>query len=201
MANRWDERYNTKEFVFGTQPNDYLCQVVQHIKPGGKVLSLGEGEGRNAIHLAKLGFQVDCVDLSIEGVKKLNEWAKQEGLQDKVKAFVADLEAYEMKPGYDAIISIWCHMPSSVRVKVHAKVVKSLAIGGYFILEAYTPKNIGRGTGGPQDADRVLTADILPDELTGLKTVKMEELERDIHEGGGHNGMSSVIQYLGVKQA
>jgi len=68
----WDDRYASDEYRFGTQPNRFLIECVERLYPGiqadshagrvhvpGKrVLSLGEGEGRNAVYLAGLGFDV-----------------------------------------------------------------------------------------------------------------------------------------------
>ena len=48
----WDERYSVKEYAYGTKPNDFLRTNIDAI-PKGKVLSLGECEGRNAVFLAK----------------------------------------------------------------------------------------------------------------------------------------------------
>lgn len=58
----WDERYSGEGFAYGTQPNRWLEGQAGVIRPGGHVLSLGEGEGRNAVWLAEQGFTVDAVD-------------------------------------------------------------------------------------------------------------------------------------------
>jgi len=49
----WYERYSESEFVYGTEPNEFLVSVVGRI-PKGTVLSLAEGEGRNAVYLASV---------------------------------------------------------------------------------------------------------------------------------------------------
>ena len=49
----WNERYGKPEYAFGTKPNDFLVLVASQI-PQGRVLCLGEGEGRNAVYLASL---------------------------------------------------------------------------------------------------------------------------------------------------
>ena len=59
----WDERYSQPGFVYGTEPNEFLASVAARI-PIGPVLSLGEGEGRNAAFLASLGHRVLAVDQS-----------------------------------------------------------------------------------------------------------------------------------------
>ena len=63
MKNFWDERYSNKEFVYGTLPNQFFKDQLDKLKPG-KILMVGEGEGRNAVYAAKLGWQVDAIDSS-----------------------------------------------------------------------------------------------------------------------------------------
>jgi 2-polyprenyl-3-methyl-5-hydroxy-6-metoxy-1,4-benzoquinol methylase len=65
----WDERYNSAEYAFGTEPNDFLVSAVDRL-PGGRILCLGEGEGRNAVWLAERGFDVTAVDASRVGLDK-----------------------------------------------------------------------------------------------------------------------------------
>ena len=67
------------------------------------------------------------------------------------------------------------------------------------MLEAYTPAQIGRGTGGPGDADLLLTAGQAEVELAGLDIEHLEELERNVSEGTLHTGVASVVQCIGRK--
>jgi len=70
----WNERYREPGFAYGTAPNEFLVSVVDRI-PQGKILSLAEGEGRNAVYLASLGYQVTGVDGSEVGLRKAVELA------------------------------------------------------------------------------------------------------------------------------
>ena len=93
----WDQRYDTEEYVYGTEPNDFLVSINDRIPRGGRVLSLGEGEGRNGVYLAKLGYAVTAVDLSPVGMKKAEKLALDNGVS--IKAVAADLAAYNIEPG------------------------------------------------------------------------------------------------------
>ena len=75
--NAWDQRYDIDTFYYGTAPNDFLRARVGDLPPGGRVLCIGEGEGRNAVFLAKQGFAVTAVDMSHVGLDKLQQ--RQEG--------------------------------------------------------------------------------------------------------------------------
>ena len=69
---------------------------------------------------------------------------------------------------WDGIISIWCHLPSQLRKIVHSKIILCLKVNGVFIAEYYTPSNIGRNTGGPQNADMCVTKEEAESELMDL---------------------------------
>ena len=143
----WDERYSHTEFVYGTEPNDFLVSQVDAL-PMGRVLCLGEGEGRNAVWLAKRGFDVTAVDASRVGLDKALKFAAAQG--GDIRVIHSDLTDYDIEPdAWDAIVSIFCHLPPALRRKIHAQVVMGLKPKGVFLLEAYTPAQLSLGTGGP----------------------------------------------------
>jgi SAM-dependent methyltransferase len=193
----WDERYSQPGYAYGTEPNEFLVAAAGQI-PVGPVLSLGEGEGRNAAFLASLGHRVVAVDQSEVGLAKAVRLAADRGLT--VETIRADLAGYSIEPGaWAGIVSIFCHLPRRVRVALHAAVVRGLRPGGIFVLEAYTPKQIGRGTGGPQDPDMMVSLAGLVEELAGLEFVHALELDREVREGAYHTGVASVIQVIGLR--
>ena len=194
----WDERYSTQDYLFGEEPNDFLKNAVQHIPQNGRVLCLGEGEGRNAVFLAKQGLQVTALDISAVGLKKTR------GLADKnhveVLTVQADLENYALgEEKWDAVVSIWCHLPSSLRKKVHAQIHKALKHNGVFIIEAYSPEQLHNNTGGPKNPDLLASLEMLKADLSSLNLVIASAVNRDVQEGTGHCGMSSTLQLVARK--
>ncbi|HTY88043.1 MAG TPA: class I SAM-dependent methyltransferase [Candidatus Acidoferrum sp.] len=193
----WDERYRSADYVYGTAPNEFLRSVADRI-PRGKVLSLGEGEGRNAVFLAELGCEVIGVDQSPVGLEKARRLAELRGV--KIDTAVADLAQYEIAPGnWDAIVSIFCHLPSELRRTLYRKVVQGLRPGGLFVLEAYTPAQLQFKTGGPTSADFLASLGVLKGELQGLNFALGQELERPVVEGQFHTGLAAVVQILARK--
>ena len=85
---RWDARYAEPGFAYGDAPNDFLAAVAKQI-PAGPVLTIGEGEGRNAMFLASLGDDVLAVDQSEVGLTKARRRAEERGLTVRTQA--ADL--------------------------------------------------------------------------------------------------------------
>lgn len=192
--NFWDERYAVGDFVYGVQPNDFLKAVAHHI-PQGKVLCLAEGEGRNAVYLAELGFDVLAVDQSQVGLDKALRLAAERKVE--IKTVVADLSEFHMESQtYSAIISIWCHLPPTLRKRIHTACLTALMPGGAFILEAYRPAQLQFGTGGPPVAELMMNKTELLEELHELEFMLAQEVERDIQEGRGHHGHSATVQIL-----
>lgn len=195
----WEQRYSAEAYLYGTEPNEFL-RANAHLLPAGATMCLAEGEGRNAVHLAGLGREVHSVDLTEAGVAKTLRLAQQQGVQ--VAAVVGDLAEFDL--GVDrwpAMVSIFAHMPPAVRRDLHARVVRALAPGGVLLLEAYTPAQIGRGTGGPAVPEMTMTLEGLRDELAGLEFVHAAELEREVVEGPGHTGVGAVVQVIARKPA
>ena len=194
----WDQRYSQHEYAYGKKPNDFLTECISSI-PKGNALSLGEGQGRNAVYLAKSGFNVTAVDSSDVAAKQAQLFAKEQ--QVALQYTQMNLINYPMKTAYwQLIISIYCHMPSQVREPVHQKVVQGLARGGYFLLESFAPEQINNQTGGPKNPDMLPALETLKSELTGVTFITARQIERNVQEGLHHSGLASVIQILAQKQ-
>ncbi len=195
----WDKRYSEAGFAYGEAPNDWLKQEADRLLMGGtRVLCLAEGEGRNAVHLAELGLKVTAVDQSAVGLAKAQKLAASRGVE--LSTEVADLADYDLGvERWDGIVSIWCHLPSALRKDMHARAIRALKPGGWFILEAYAPGQIALGTGGPKDPDMLADLDQLKQELLALEWYESRAIQREVHEGGFHGGMSAVVQMVGRK--
>lgn len=195
----WDQRYAEPGFAYGSEPNDFLSQNAERYLPaGGEVLSLAEGEGRNAVFLAQRGFRVTGVDGSPVGLAKARALAAERGVA--IETVVADLADYDLGAArWDGIVSIWCHTPPALRARLHRAVVAALRPGGVVLLEAYTPKQLAYRTGGPPDAAMMMTADGLRAELAGLDILVADERLREVHEGKYHQGTSAVVQLIARK--
>lgn len=193
----WDERYSSSEYAYGTEPNDFLAANLDKL-PKGRVLCLAEGEGRNAVFLAKQGFDVVAVDSSVEGMKKARQLAEINNVD--IEFVVADLANFEIElESYDAAVSIFCHVPQPLRRELHSRVVKGLRPSGVLLLEAYTPEQLTYKTGGPPVEELTMRLVDLLDEFEGLEMSHAEELEREVIEGLYHTGAGSVVQLIGVK--
>lgn len=197
VTNTWNERYDTEEFVYGREPNAFLAGV-SAMMPPGDVLCLAEGEGRNAVFLARRGHRVLAVDSSAVGLAKAAQLAEEHGV--RIETLTADLADLVIEPGrWDAIVSIFCHVPPPIRRTLHRQAVAGLRPGGLFVLEAYTPAQLEFRTGGPPTVELLMTLADLREELAGLEFLQAREIERDVVEGRLHTGRGAVVQIVARK--
>jgi SAM-dependent methyltransferase len=193
----WNERYSADEYIYGTEPNAFLAEHAAKLE--GPVLSLAEGEGRNAVYLATLGLEVHGVDGSEVGLAKARALAKARGVE--IRTEVADLATYVPRAGaYGAVVSISAHLPRAIRHRLYPLVERCLKPGGLIVLEAYTEAQLARDTGGPKDPDMLMSVAKIAAEFPGFDAVHLVELEREVLEGSYHTGVASVVQFIGRKR-
>jgi 2-polyprenyl-3-methyl-5-hydroxy-6-metoxy-1,4-benzoquinol methylase len=184
---QWNLRYGDEEYFYGTTPNDFLRENA-HLIPQGSVLCVADGEGR----------EVSSVDISDVGVAKTKKLASEKGVS--VDAQVGDLADFDLgRNKWQGVVSIFAHLPTGLRQDLHRRVVESLAPGGVVLLEAYTVDQIGRGTGGPQVPELLMSAESLSQEFAALEIIHLKELERNVVEGSGHTGLAAVVQLIARK--
>jgi SAM-dependent methyltransferase len=195
----WDDRYSPGEYLYGTEPNDFLVEQTEGVIPGA-ALCLADGEGRNSVFLAGLGFEVTAVDISARGSEKARTLAAQRGVE--VEVITADLAAFDLASDrWDLIVSIFAHLPPEARRDLHTRLPRSLRPGGTLILEAYRPEQAERDTGGPPDSSRLFDLSTLQGEVAGLDPVLAREIDRDVLEGRGHTGAGAVVQLVARRPA
>jgi len=168
----WNKRYDTETYILGKEPVEFLKEHI-NILPGGKALDIAMGEGRNAVFLAKNGFEVDGCDVSEIAVKKTLELAKENNV--RVNAFVADLEIYKLpKDAYDVVACFYYLQRSLI-----PQIKEALKPGGMVIYETYTIENWERGFEGPKNRDYLLKTNELLDLFKDLTIIYYKELVLD----------------------
>ena len=193
----WNQRYSSETYAYGIDANDFLVSMVDRL-PNCKILCLAEGEGRNAVWLAEHGNEVTAIDASEIGLQKADKLAEEKGVE--ITTVHADLADYDIgTQQWDAIISIFCHLPPDLRQDIHRHCVKGLRDKGMLLLEAYTPLQLEYKTGGPPVAEMMMDMKSLSSELIGLEFLHFQECVREIHEGEFHNGTGAVVQVLAKK--
>lgn len=193
----WDQRYNTDEFMYGIKPNTFLAEHAERLI--GPVLSLAEGEGRNAVYLASLGLDVLGVDISAVGLSKARMLAAARGTV--IQTMVADLTIYTPPPQiFSSVVAIFAHLPSKDRKRLHSVVEDALKPGGIILLEGYSQIQTRYKTGGPEDLDMLFTTAGIESDFPQCEILLCREIEREVLEGRLHTGMAGVVQFIGRKR-
>lgn len=194
----WNERYSSGDFVYGTEPNSFLVEHAELLV--SPVLSLGEGEGRNAVYLASFGLEVLGVDASDVGLAKAQSLAKSRGVV--IQSEVADLAKYEPpENSFGSVVSIFAHLPSVIRKRLYPLVERSLKPGGIVLFEAYSKAQLARDTGGPKDLDLLMALVDIENAFPNCEPILSQEIEREVIEGSFHTGLASVVQFIARKKA
>ncbi|MFI9212963.1 class I SAM-dependent methyltransferase [Streptomyces sp. NPDC053253] len=158
-AGWWDGFYADRDKpvpFFVAKPDENLVSYVEQglVPVGGKALDLGCGPGRNALHLASLGFDVTAVDLSPTAIAWAEERAREAGAEN-VGFVCGDAFVSPALDGpYDLVYDSGCfhHLPPHRRVGYLALLDRVLAPGGHFALTAFAAGEGGMGSELP-DAD------------------------------------------------
>lgn len=189
----WDDRYSQEEYVYGEEANLFLQKYSHLIPTSSHVAAFAEGEGRNAVFLAKQGHRVTAYDYSMIGLLKAKALATKHYVQ--IETIQQDLiESSLPAARYDAAVMIFGHFPQAYQYEVLNSILYSLKPGGQLLMELYEEEQINYGTGGPKERDWLYnSADLL----------KWARQEKVLHfytgevirtEGLYHQGKSYVVQ-------
>ncbi|MEO6253130.1 MAG: class I SAM-dependent methyltransferase [Ferruginibacter sp.] len=200
---RWNDRYSAEAFAYGEEPNNYVKEQLENLT-AGKILFPAEGEGRNAVFAAKLGWAVSAFDISMEGKNKALRLAESNKVT--IDYQVGELQALNYQPGqFDAIALIYAHFPADIKSSIHKTLARYLRKNGIIIFEAFSKKHIdyiavNENVGGPKDIDMLFSIDELRSDFPDYEVIELMEKEIELSEGLYHNGKGSVIRFVGRKK-
>lgn len=200
---RWNERYSSEQFAYGEEPNKYLKKELDKLK-AGTILFPAEGEGRNAVYAAKMGWNVFAFDISVEGQRKALQLATSNDV--KIDYEVGELESIDYEEEqFDAIGLIYAHFPAAIKSHYHTILDKYLRKGGVVIFEAFSKKHLDyvqkdEKVGGPKDIESLFSIEEIKVDFPNYDFEELEEIEIELNEGLFHNGKGSVIRFVGRKK-
>lgn len=200
MANMWDERYASEDYLFGTEPNAFLASQRHLLKSDMSCLAVADGEGRNGVWLAGQGLDVLSVDASTVASRKAAKLAQQRGIV--LKREVADLLQWEWgESRFDVVAAIFIQFAiPAEREQLFANIKRTLKPGGLLLLQGYTPRQLEYGTGGPPSADNMYTESMLRAAFADMEILHFSEYDGFVREGAGHHGMSALIDLVARKR-
>lgn len=202
MKDFWNERYRNEQYAYGVIPNVYFKNQLAKYKPG-RILMPAEGEGRNAVYAATLGWDVVAVDQSEEGRKKAEKLAKQHNVTIDYK--VGEFSDFNFQEeSFDAIGLIYAHFTPDKKSTYHILLSEYLKTGRIIILEAFSKEHLkvsadNKIPSGPKNLEMLYSQDEIIQDFPNFECVELIQKEVELKEGLYHIGRSSVIRFLGKK--
>ena len=197
----WSARYRDagEDYLFGTAPNKFLATQAERFGAGMSVLSVADGEGRNAVWLAEQGCQVSATEISPVALEKAAKLAK--GRHVEVDWLQADILNWEWPlEAYDAVVGIFVQFATPAeRPRQIGGMKQAVKPGGLLFLQGYTPKQLEFRTGGPSAVENLYTEAMLRELFSDWEIVSLREHEDTIEEGTAHVGRSALIDLVARK--
>jgi SAM-dependent methyltransferase len=192
----WNARYAGDDYFFGIEPNRFLVEASALLPPGGRVLCVADGEGRNSVWLAGAGFAVDAFDPSPVAVEKARRLAAERGVSPAFAVAGVDDWAWP-EEAYDGVAAIYVQFaPPDMRRRLFDRVWRALRPGGLFLLAGYQDRQLEYGTGGPRVVEQLYTEEQLRAELSAFAIERLSAYDALVKEGRGHAGMSALIDVV-----
>jgi SAM-dependent methyltransferase len=183
---RWDQRYASGDYQPGTDHSALVEESANHLR-SGRALVLACGAGRNAIYLAKRGFQVEAIDISSVAIEMARAESGRLGLE--VDWLVADVSETDLAAeSYDLITMI-----RYTNRAVWPRLVPALTTNGWLIMEQHLKTR--HPVAGPSEEYRLAPGELLT-AFPGLRVVKYYEEYRESETTGR---MTATAGLLGCK--
>jgi 2-polyprenyl-3-methyl-5-hydroxy-6-metoxy-1,4-benzoquinol methylase len=201
-ADIWNQRYSQEEYAYGQLPNEFLKTQLPNFKPG-KILFPADGEGRNSVYAASLGWQTDAFDLSHAGQAKALGLAQKNRVEINYQVGNFAELGYKINE-FDAMAFIYAHFPAALKSQIHHHLCSYLRPAGIVIFEAFSKNhlqynNLNPKVGGPKDLDMLFSLEEIRNDFSNFEIILLEEKVIELQEGLYHIGQGSVIRFVGRK--
>ena len=191
----WEDLYLSRaggENIWSGEVNAQLAAEVAGLPPG-RALDLGCGEGGDAVHLARLGWQVTAVDVSPTALARTEAAAAAAGVAARVTTERHDLARSFPAGRFDLVVAMFFQSPLELpRGEVLHRAATSLEVGGRLVL-------VEHGS-FPEGSEHQHEVDFpTPDELLASLDLPSPEfspvtVESRLREISGHQGHTGTLQ-------
>lgn len=199
----WNHRYSSDDYAYGTEPNTFFKESLDRYNFTGNILLPAEGEGRNAIYAAKNKLDVFAFDISKEGKKKALKLAQSANVE--INYQLGDLSSLYFKSNhFDVAALIYAHFPPFLITSYHRRIADFIKPSGWIVLEGFSRKQLDLrktypNNGGPNDINSLFTIESIAKDFFDFEIVLLEERTIKSEAGMFHDGMSSVVRFIGTK--
>ena len=195
-ADFWNPKFDTSEYIFGKEPNSFIASVIPPASSDQTAYAPADGEGRNGVYLAKMGYAVTSVDISEKAVEKALMLAADQGVE--INASVGDVMG-AAPAEFDVVIVSFMHFKAHDHKRFVNHLIAALKPGGLLVIEGYSLDQIPFQSGGPKSEDMLYTRQKLADDFKSLDLILLQDARRVLNEGARHQGEAATIQLVARK--
>jgi SAM-dependent methyltransferase len=176
----WDARYSAEPLLWGSAPNQFVRARVADSEPG-VAIDLACGNGRNAVWLARRGWQVIGVDISTVALDQARQRCAQPGLP--ISWEHADVRSWTPPGPVDLALVAYLHLPIDELTAVLRTAAAALSPTGRLLYVGHSRTNFHRGFGGPSDPAVLAEIADLATVADGLAVRELAHLFRKTDQG------------------
>ena len=197
----WNDRFDREEFVFGEAPADFVRDRMAGLGIGTRILTIAEGEGRNAVWLAGQGYLVTAVEPTDTGRRKAMALADRRKVS--LKWLQQGLEGYDWPPnGFDAVLGCFFQFADpAFRAAILSGMARTVVPGGTVFLHGFSTRQLANNSGGPRSEPNLWTVDRILPSFLGWQVLRAEDYDADLDEGPGHAGPAALVDVIVRKPA
>ena len=201
-VSKWNERFlASDDYIFGTEPNDFVARHRARFQPGMRVLAVADGEGRNGVWIAEQGCEV----WSVDGAPAASAKARRLAASRKVNMHIItqDISQWDWDAKqFDAVVGIFFQFANpNLRAKLFDGMKRAVKPGGMLMIEGYGMKQLEFKTGGPDIPEHLYTLPLMRESFGDMQIELLDEYDAEIHEGPRHQGMSALVDLIAIKTA
>jgi len=195
----WNARFAGEDYLYGKAPAAFVAAQAWRIVPGSKVLSVAEGEGRNAVFLAEQGAAMTALEAAPNARAKALKLAQERGV--KLDLVDVDLRAFTWpEADYDAVLACYIQFADpAFRAKIFDGLARALKPGGLVLIHGFAKRQPRYGTGGPGVVDQLYDLDLLRDAFPRWDVLYQADYDGDLDEGAGHSGRAALVDFVAQK--
>lgn len=138
----YQEWYKAPEYYWGTEPSSLCLKIISLLPPVRpyRLIDVGCGEGKDAVFMARCGYDVTAFDLAQAGIDKAKRLAEQADVY--VNAFVADVNEYRPEGEYDVVFSsgVLHYIRPELRGEIFESYKAHTAEGGVHAMNVFVQK-------------------------------------------------------------
>ncbi|MCF3972467.1 class I SAM-dependent methyltransferase [Paracoccus salsus] len=197
----WNERFGDESYHYGEAPATFVKTHMRHLGDAARVLTIAEGEGRNAVWLAAQGYRVTAVEPTEAGRRKALDLAARHAVSIEWRA--EDLAEFAWPDeAFDAALGCFFQFAGpEFRARILVGLGRSVRPGGQVFLHGFSTRQMANSSGGPRVEAQLWTVPMILASFPGWQVIRAEDHDAILDEGQGHAGLAALIDVIVKKPA